>query len=292
MSETTLAIALSAIRIVTYSGFVLIAGTLVFLSIVLPQGRRIRRLVLLGAAGIALLAVGTVAGPLVEAAAHDVTDATGRLSGAAAVLRLAVLAGLAFFLPDLVRRDIHRWRTFVALAAVLVIEATMVVQGDAVNGGWRVVKVLAMMGHLTAVAVWLGGLVVLALVLVPGRRLADLDSIMPAFSTLVTVSVITLLVTGVVHAVAVAGGIGPLFDGPYGVTLGIKAAVFAIMLVVGDRGRQYASRVARQRRDRDAEEYPEQGEVQALAVALGAELSLAAAVLGVTAVLVWFAPGT
>ncbi len=293
MSETTLAIALSATRIISYTGFVLIAGTLVFLSIVWPQGRRIRRLVLLGAAGIALLAIGTVAGPLVEAAAYDVSvaDATGRLSGAAALLRLAVLAGLALFLPDLVRRDIHRWRTFVALSAVLVIEATMVVQGDAVTDGWRAVKVLAMMGHLTAVAVWLGGLVVIAVVLVPGRRLADLDSIMPTFSTLATVSVVTLLVTGVVHAVAVAGGIGSLFDDAYGVTLGIKAALFAVMLAVGDRGRQYAGRLARRRLAPDADDSSQPGELQTLAVTLGAEITLAAAILGVTAVLVWFAPG-
>jgi putative copper export protein len=132
---------------------------------------------------------------------------------------------------------------------------------------------------------------VLAVVLVPGRRLDDLNSIMPTFSTLATVSVVTLLVTGVIHAVAVSGGIGPLFDGAYGVTLGIKAAVFAIMLAVGDRGRQYASRLARPRHDDDTGNREGPGELQALAVALGAEITLAAAILGVTAVLVWYAPG-
>ncbi|HZO66616.1 MAG TPA: CopD family protein [Kribbellaceae bacterium] len=291
MSEATLAIALSAIRIITYTGFVLAAGTLVFLSIVWPQGRRIRRLILLIAAGIALLAVGTVAGPLVEAAAYDVSigDAVGRLSGAAALVRLAVLVGLAMYLPDLVRRDIHRWRTFVALTAVLVIEATLVLQSDAVGGRWEIVKVIAAMGHLTAVAVWLGGLVALAVVLIPGRRLGDLHSILPTFSTLATVSVVTLLVTGVVHAVAVAGGIDPLFSGSYGVALGVKAAVFALLLGVGDRGRQYASRLARRPLDEFDDTAAPAG-VQALAVSIGAELALAAAVLVATAVLVWFAP--
>ena len=97
---------------------------------------------------------------------------------------------------------------------------------------------------MLATAAWLGGLVALAAVLIPRENLQELDRLIPRFSVVATVSVIILVATGTVHALAVAGGIGPLVSSRYGLVLLIKVAVFGLMLVLGNHGRHYAARVA------------------------------------------------
>jgi copper transport protein len=164
-----------------------------------------------------------------------------------------------------------------------------VLQSNAVTGNWEVLKFIATMGHLSATAAWLGGLVALGTVLIPGQRLNDLHSILPSFSTVAVISVITLTVTGLLHAVAVSGGISPLLNSTYGAALAFKVGVFGLMLVLGDRGRRYATKVAQRRLDEFDDTAAPAG-IHALAVAIGAELTFGLGVLGATAILVWFAP--
>ncbi len=291
MSDTALAVTLSLVRVVGYVGFVLVTGPLTLFGVIWPQGRRDHRLVRLMWAGIGLLAAATVAGPLVEAVAYDVgaVAAVGRLSAAAALVRLAALAAVATYLPDLVARDIHRWRLAAALGVVLAIVATMALQSDAVRSRWSGLMVVVVMVHLTAVAAWLGGLVAMATVLLPGNRLGDLHSILPSFSKLASTCVVTLVVTGVLHGIAVAGGIRPMVSTEFGAALMLKVGVFALMLALGDRGRRYASRLAERRLEQFDETAAPAG-INALAVAVGAEITLAVGVFAATSVLVWFSP--
>jgi copper transport protein len=291
VTEGAYAILISIVRVAEYAGFVLLAGMLMFLSIVWPQGRRDRRLVRLVVVGIALTVIGTIADPLVQAARYDggVLDAVGRTYAAAALIRLAVAVAVLMYLPDIVARDIHRWRTGVALAAVLLLEATMIVQSDAIDGSWAALKVIAMAGHLTAVAVWLGGLVALASMVIAGDRLTEAQAILPSFRGLAIVSVLTLLVTGVVQAVVQAGGVGPLFGSRYGAALGVKAVLLVLMLVIADRSRRYAA----------TPEYRPLNEfsrtmvpvaARPMTLAIGIEVALAAGALAATAIAVWFSP--
>jgi copper transport protein len=291
VTEPAYAALLAIVRVADYAGFVLLAGTLMFLSIVWPQGRRDRRLVRIVVIGIVLTAIGTIADPLVQAAKYDVgvLDAVGRLFAAAALIRLAVAVAVLMYLPDIVARDIHRWRTGVALAAVLLLEATMIVQSDAIDGSWAPLKVIAAAGHLTAVAVWLGGLVALATLLISGDRLAELQAILPSFRGLSMLSVLILLVTGVLYAVVQAGGISPLFDSRYGEALGAKAVILVLMLVIGDRSRRHAA----------SPDYRPLNEfsrtlvpvaARPVTIAIGIEVALAAGALAATAIAVWYAP--
>ena len=291
MTESAYAVLLAIVRVADYAGFVLLAGTLMFLSIVWPQGRRDRRLVRIVVFGIVLTAIGTIADPLVHAAKYDVgvLDAVGRLYAAAALIRLAVAVAVLMYLPDIVARDIHRWRTGVALTAVLLLEASMIVQSDAIDGPWAPLKVIAAAGHLTAVAVWLGGLVALATMLISGDRLAELQAILPSFRGLSMLSVLILLVTGVLHAVVQAGGVDPLFDSRYGEALGVKAVILVLMLVIGDRSRRHAG----------SPDYRPLNEfsrtmvpvaARPVTIAIGVEVALAAGALAATAIAVWYAP--
>jgi copper transport protein len=291
MTDAVYAVLISIVRVVEYSGFVLLAGMLMFLSIVWPQGRRDRRLVLIVVVGIALTVIATIADPLLQAAKYDVgvLEAVGRSYAAAALIRLAVAVAALMYLPDIVARDIHRWRTGVALAAVLLLEATMIVQSDAIDGSWAALKVLVMACHLSAVAVWLGGLVALATMVIAGDRLAELQSILPSFRGLAMVSVLTLLVTGVLQAVIQAGGVVPLFGSAYGAALGVKAVILVLMLVIGDRSRRYAA----------TPDYRPLNEfsrtmvpvaARPVTLAVGIEVALAAGALAATSIAVWFSP--
>ncbi len=90
--------------------------------------------------------------------------------------------------------------------------------------------------HLIAAAGWIGGLVLLALLLAAARRHQGFAWASLArdaaqrFSTLGIVSVATLLVTGIVNAWILIGSIHALIVTGYGQLLLLKLVVFAIML--------------------------------------------------------------
>nr|WP_279671539.1 CopD family protein [Flexivirga meconopsidis] len=167
---------------------------------------------------------------------------------------------------------------------------TYVLSSDAWGGSLAAVKIVATTGHLAATAAWLGGLLALASVLIPSDGLDALHEVLPRFSIVAIVSVITLVVSGTLHALAVAGGVHALIDSRFGTSLIVKIVVFGAMLLLGNVGRQYAGQAAR-RSALEIDETAPPHSVQALGVAIGMEFSLAAGVLVATAVLVQFAPG-
>ena len=165
---------------------------------------------------------------------------------------------------------------------------TYVVPSDAWTEPWRVVKVVATTAHLGATAAWLGGLLALAVVVIPGEDTDILHRVLPRFSPVATVSVIVLVATGVVHAAAAVGWRG-LVQGSYGQALAVKLTIFAAMLLLGNIGRRYTHRLGQ-----TSVAVPigpvEAPRTAALAVAIGAEFALATGVLAATSVLAAAAP--
>lgn len=286
-----LELALGAIRVVLYIGYVLLAGIVTFWVLVWPDGSTERRLVLMTGFGTALMILSTIAGPALQLlfGAGSPGDAVTPLSGAALIVRLAALAFMGFFLVDLVRAAITGWRRVASIVVVALIAATLVVQPNAVGGPWQLVKIIATSGHVLATAAWLGGLLALAAVLITHENLKELDWLIPAFSVVATFSVITLVVTGCVQALAIAGGFIPLVTSRYGLVLFIKVVLFGVMLVLGSRGRRYASRVAFRRVNPRADSANRAG-IHRLAVVMGAEVALALVILVTTSLLVLAAP--
>ena len=133
MSPVLVEVALGLTRIVTYVGYVLLAGTFTFWSLVWPDGRRDRRLVRLAVIGTVLLALGTFADPAfrVALAGQPLADVLTPAIGAALLVRLAALAATAFFLVDLIRSPITGGRRVFAVLVVAVVASSMVVQSDA-----------------------------------------------------------------------------------------------------------------------------------------------------------------
>jgi putative copper export protein len=292
VNQDLLDLALGANRVLTYAGYVLLAGTLTFWSVVWPDGRRNRRLVVLAVAGTAAMIIGTVAGPAIQLVFGDqlLGDIVTPLGGAAQLVRLAALVAAVFFLPDIINGSVVGWRRVVALSLVAVIAGTMVAQSNAIGGNWEIAKIAATGLHVLATCAWLGGLVALAAVLIPGDKIQELDQLIPRFSRVAQLSVVTLVVTGIVHALAVAGGLSELASSRYGLVLLIKVSIFGLMLLMGNHGRKYAIRAAFRQLHQPPDAPTRSGGISALAVAMGAELSIAIVILSTTALLVMVAP--
>lgn len=292
MSPVLVEASLALNRIVTYVGYVLLAGTFTFWSLVWPDGRRDRRLVRLAVVGTALLVVGTLVDPAIRVAlgGHPLADVLTPAGGAVLLVRLAALVATAFFLVDLVRSPVTGWRRVFAVVVVAVIAGSMVVQSDAVGGSREVLAVAALSGHVLATAAWLGGLVALAAVLIPRDPLAELEQLVPRFSFVALFSVIILLVTGIVDALVVAGGVVELVDSPYGVVVLIKIAVLAGMVVLGHFGRRFAARLAFRRVHQPAEVIKNSRGAHNLALVMVTEVIIAVAILATTSMLVMVAP--
>jgi putative copper export protein len=273
-------------RLVGYLGFVLVVGTTFFLAWLWPQESVEWVFIRLFRGGAVLVVVGTV---LVAYFSADgsLADAFAGRSGAAALARMALVAlGVAFTWEML--GDARRWRIPTVVWQLLLV-GTYVVDSDAWGGAWPLVKIVATTGHLAATAAWLGGLLALAAILVPSARLEVLHDVLPRFSVVAIVSVITLVVTGSLHALAVAGSVSALFTSTYGTVLLAKVIVFGVMLLLGNVGRRYAARLAR-RRLTEIDESASDQSIRVFAVAVGAEFALATAVLATTAALVHVAP--
>jgi len=94
-------------------------------------------------------------------------------------------------------------------------------------------------GHLTAAALWPGGLVPLLFVLCRERRAADKESwrivagVVRRFSVLSLVVVAFLATTGMLNAYFIVGSLRALFETTYGQLLLVKIALFLLMIGFG-----------------------------------------------------------
>ena len=149
--------------------------------------------------------------------------------------------------------------------------------------------------HAWATAAWLGGLVMLAVLAVPLlRALRDDDrvrmgaAIIVRFSTLAVAAVVVLVVTGVYRALAELPSFDALWTTSYGVTLLVKLAIFAAMLVLAAWNRF----TLHPRLERDALGIAPGGApaLAALRASIRAEVVLAALVIAAVAVLVSIPP--
>ena len=206
---------------------------------------------------------------------------TGR-SGAAALARLAVLAvGVGFAWEIL--GDARRRRVPITIWQLALAE-TFVVGSDAwQDPGWS--------SSSRPPATWarpprLGGLLALAAILVPSVHLEVLHDVPPRFFIAI-VSVITLVVTGRLHALAIAGRGAP-WSGP--ATACVRQQDRRLRRHAPARQRRAAvCSSARPSSRTEIDESASDQSIRAFAVAVGAEFALAT-VFAATAALVHFGP--
>lgn len=274
-------------RVVLHLGLALLVGVALGWAWLWPA----RWLTRLAAAGVALTALATVVAPVGGLLA-------GRPAGLVLtgpdvpwlLVRLAVLALALFFGPDLAGSPVRGGRRLVVPALTVVLGLTVVLPLDGPVTPWSVLEAFLLLLHVLAAAAWFGGLLVLALSLLPRARADDAELALDRFSRVATTSLVVLALTGVVDALVTTGGPGPLATSLYGLVLLAKVLVVAAVLVLQGRVRHYVLLVGQRRRQGRDPSRRRAHQLRRLAGVVGVEAVLAVGVLVLTAVLVALAP--
>lgn len=200
--------------------------------------RRLTRWALLGVfltflLGLMLQVAAISGSSLGRISSDEISDViTGTQYGRVWLIRLALLVALSVLF--LRRSDLRQegstglgWADFLLACATAV---TLALSGHATAGEGTTlfVQVVADALHLLAAAVWLGGLVPLAMLLHWAHSSTNVPVAQEAtrrFSLLGVASVFLLVVTGFVNARSLVGGFAPLVGTPYGGLLMTKLGV-------------------------------------------------------------------
>jgi copper transport protein len=303
---------LAGTRLLLFAALVLLVGGLAFLLAIWPEGagaQRVRRLL---ATSWTAAVVATVAGiPLQGVVATGAglggvldTELLGEVLatryGRVSLARLGILAAAMPLLlvvsrrPEVVRQGGSRW--FVTLAALLGagLLATPGLAGHAGNGKLVPLGVAADLLHLSAVSVWLGGLVVLVTSVLPRREPAELRRVVPRFSELAFDAVVVIVISGLYQAWRQVGQPSALTSTSYGRLLLTKVAVAAVLVGFGALSRRVVRErlvatgtlVARPAGPGAARLDPDVAAVSRLRRSIGAEVAIAVVVLTLTSLLV------
>ena len=171
------------------------------------------------------------------ASADAISDALAAPFGIAVGLRvLGGLMVLALALLDAADTSRNRHRALGVVGAALVI-VSYSFDGHTVTEGPRLLHAAANATHVTAAAVWSGGLVLLADLLRRRRGGTDVIGPLNRFSQLAAASLVLAGIAGTVMAVLVMDRFADLWSTGWGRLLIAKVALVAVAAVLGARNR-------------------------------------------------------
>lgn len=308
--EATVGAVYAVLRVAVFVSLLLLVGGGAFVALIWPAGihdRRTRR-VLTTSWVVALLATAVTIGVqgaygaglgLVDAADPAVISSVlGTRFGATSLVRLGLLVCLAAIAVLAARRQPTEPTRPTAIGFVVVgvaVLATSALAGHASTGRWVAVAVPVDTVHLTAVAMWLGGLTLLAAAVLIGDNNHDvegrsIDAVVPRFSRVAFGAVIIIVATGVFQSVRQVGSVDALTGTIYGRLLAAKIVVFAVMVALAAASRAWVRR--RYTSGRTSELAVVSGSsVISLRKSVAGETATAVIVLALTALLVNAIPG-
>ncbi|HKY77342.1 MAG TPA: copper resistance protein CopC [Acidimicrobiia bacterium] len=284
----------TAARLVGYVSLAVLVGGTVLLVGLWPEGateERARGLLWVGLAGAlcsTLLTLGLKGAGLkgltaVSAFRPDVISVLFGTHFANVLLtRVALLLVAVALLAILARRPERAvrssaWQVTASVVGAAIV-ATHCLTGHASAAGTG--AVVAALAHVSGAAVWLGGLVMLAVVVVPRARSEERHLVIPGFSALAEKSVALMAVAGVAQFILLEPGWRGLAASGWGQLLFAKLVLVAFVLALGSKARSFTRRhLIRMVADGTASLRP-------LAATVAAELTLAIGVLTATALLV------
>ncbi|WP_078852174.1 copper resistance CopC/CopD family protein [Streptomyces sp. NRRL B-3229] len=291
---------LVAARWAGYLALALFVGGLAFVALLWPGGAYEPR-------ARALLGFAWTVGLLATVAAVGLQGAYASLGGLRDAFHPAAYADVLSTRPGIVlaARGLMWVLAAVVLAALL--------QGAARSPGWRVgalavtfglLRTTGMTGHnsegneptwgavadflhLLGAALWIGGLAMLALAVLPRRRPGELAEVVPGYARLAALSVAGIVGAGLVLAWQVVGSYDALLHTSYGHLLLVKTAVLGGVLVAAYASRQWV----RTRLDLAVLLRGDAATVRSFGYSVAAETGLVLVVLAVTSLLVTADPG-
>lgn len=277
-----------------WAGLVLIIGPVLVLALLWPQRLSRRGPARLVWTGLGLVTASTLAGLWLQApytlgtaifdiGFGDLRDVLGSTFGTVLLVRLGVLCAAAVLLRPLLLGSGGESKVDLALLGVLGVAAlaTWPLTGHPSASPVAGVSVVVDTVHLAAMAVWLGGLVMLMAFLLPQANERELGAILPIWSRWAAAAVGALVLAGTTQALIEVGSFSGLWNTGYGQLMMVKVGLVAAVLAVA----AYSRRLVRRRAPEDTTHTP-----RTLRRSVVVELGITALVLGVTAALVQNAP--
>lgn len=312
--STTVGAVYAVVRFAAYAALVVLVGGFAFVALVWPAGAaqaRTRRVLWAAwglafvstAVGIAVQGVYSAALPLSKVVSSTVLSGvlderfgqvwTARLGILAVMAAVLVLLGQRAEPPGAVAAaKIPRPVLIAGGLAGTALMLTAALAGHAVTQDFVALAVVSDVLHLLAVSLWLGGLALLALTVLPRRVGDEMAAVVPRFSRLAFWSVTAILITGSFQSWRQVRSTAALTDTTYGRLLIVKVLLFAVLLGLGGLSRRVVRARYRVPAARlsfgpgTATADPDRATVAQLRRVVGAETAIAVAVLAVTALLV------
>lgn len=278
----------AAVRFASFALLLFCVGGAFMAALVRDLPPRLRTALVGAAAALALLSLfgivcqGAEAGGTGFRAALDldvVTDVLHSRFGQA----WGVRAGIAVWLAGIALLGPVAPHVTAAAALALVPTTSLAAHAQADGPGTVVVDLV----HVTAAALWAGGLafVLAALVLAtPGTRWRLATRLVPRFSAVALVSIVALISAGVLNAYLELRSWRALWHTSYGQLVLAKSALVLPVLALGGYNRRFAVPAFRR-------EIATPVQQRRFLAGAGAEIAIALAILGVTAALVAEPPG-
>ncbi|MFE9691434.1 copper resistance CopC/CopD family protein [Micromonospora sp. NPDC005806] len=282
----------NAVKVAKYLGYVgllLLVGPALVLAALWPRRLSRRGPARLAWSGLGVLVVATLAelwlqvpytngGGLFDVTGSGLGDVFGSAYGTAHLVRLGLLAAAAFLLRPLFAGPVGRTDGIILAILGGATLFTWPLAGHPAASPAPAVSVVVDAVHLGSMAVWLGGLVMLAAFLLRRADERELDAILPIWSRWAALAVAALLLAGTVQGLIEVASPKALIDTTYGQLLLAKIVLFALVIGVA----AYSRSLVRRRRAA--------GRPGVMRRAVVAELLITAVVLGVSATLVQTTP--
>lgn len=245
-------------RTADYLGTALFVGGTAFLATLWPAGIQDTRARGVVAIGLILGLLGTLfavvlqgawigGGPVAEALRWEVVqpmlDTTfGQVWAAKALLWVLATVVMA----DLFTRGEQAARSLAWRVGAVVICAgllrTLGMGGHVAARPDALVLGIADFVHVAGVSLWVGGLAVLLLGVLPRKRPDELAEVVPRYSKLAFASVMAIVAGGVVLSGGLVGSWSSLVGTGYGQLLLLKIGIFGVLLVAGLASKRWVDR--------------------------------------------------
>jgi copper transport protein len=291
--------ALPVARWIGYLGLAVLVGSALMLILLWPHRLPVATPLRAGFVGAGAVAAGAVlelllylpylAGSFGAVTSADVREVLRGQYGAVHLVRLAVVAAAVVLLRAIARgRDAASDRVLLALLGA-VAAGTWPLAGHPSATDVPVVSVAADLIHLASMSVWLGGLIMLVLFLLPRANAAELRAIVPVWSRWAAYAVGALVLTGVAQTLLQAGELKSLVTTTYGWVLLAKVGLVAVVLGVAWLSRSTVATFGPADEDEEDGERPRvaAGRLRRLVFI---EAAVALVIIGVTSVLVQITP--
>lgn len=309
---TTVGAVYGVTRALIFIGLALLLGGVAFVVLIDRAARtssRIHRIVGLGffltvlGAVVGLWVYGPYSAGLSGGGSFSLLNETlGTRFGQVGVARLALLAAAGVLTYWLFARPaVPRVWYWLAGTVGIALAATPGVAGHASTGDWVPIALVTDTLHVSAMALWIGGLVALAAVTLTAfvrTTVPDPPLVLNRFSKMAMTCVGVLIVTGAFQTWRQVGSLDQLRSTDYGRILIVKLLLFVVMLVLAAFARETVFRLTWREPDEPESDEPDADpieidsakEVIGLRRALVVEIIFAVMVLITTAVLVNAAP--